>query len=187
MTLKRSKLAPMSEKRKAAILAVGGSLLSTFLPPQLRRMSPNRSGSGASGGSSPAGGATLARPARGSSRPVDPLSAAIVHERSGRRCELGIEGYCVGQASELSHRVARGNGGCHRAGKAESDRPSNLLDACRPCHRVITRQPWKVRAELHGWVVRHGADPAQVKVYRRGVWVYLADDGSVYGYEDAGT
>jgi len=113
-------------------------------------------------------------------------SAAIVRKRSGGRCEIGIKG-CWGVAVEKSHRIARGAGGCFGEAKRLSDRPSDLLDSCLHCHLLITRYAWKVRAKFHGWVLTRSQDPTAAKVFYRGEWKFLGDNGEVASYEKAGT
>ena len=52
--------------------------------------------------------------------------------RARWRCELRIEGVCIGAASECDHIVAVADGGGHEL--------SNLRAACSPCHKARTAQ-----------------------------------------------
>ena len=52
--------------------------------------------------------------------------------RANWRCQLRIEGVCIGAASECDHVVSVADGG--------SNDVSNLRAACRPCHRARTAQ-----------------------------------------------
>lgn len=160
----------ISAKRLARLIAARGGRYptSTFAP------------------KSPAGGASpAARPRVSSSSRILPDAVAVVKERSGGVCEIQLEG-CWGRATERSHRLARGMGGRKGAAKAASDRPSDLLDSCVWCHLVITRHPWRVRANFHGWVLTHAQEPTACKVLRHGVWAFLDDAGGVQRYDEAG-
>jgi 5-methylcytosine-specific restriction enzyme A len=52
--------------------------------------------------------------------------------RANWRCQLRIEGVCIGAASECDDVVSVADGG--------SNDVSNLRAACRPCHRARTAQ-----------------------------------------------
>jgi hypothetical protein len=150
----------------------------------LPRSSKSRAGSGTTGeGGSVVSSAGRPRVARG--HRVERDSAAVVRERSGGRCEIGIEG-CWGEAVEKSHRIARGMGGRHGAAKKDSDRPSDLLDSCLYCHLLITRYAWRVDAKGNGWVLVDGQEPTAEPVLYRGDLVYLDDAGNKISFEKAG-
>jgi hypothetical protein len=150
---------------------------------ELLRSSKSRAGSGTTG----EGGSVVSsagRP-RATGHRIERDSAAIVRERSGGRCEIGIEG-CWGEAVEKSHRIARGMGGRHGAAKKLSDRPSDLLDSCLYCHLLITRYAWRVDAKGNGWVLVDGQEPTAEPVLYRGELSYLDDAGSVHSFDKAG-
>lgn len=127
------------------------------------------------------GGEALARKAAAKPKRVKrtgpPTSVmAVLAERSGGLCELGI--VCLGNAAAVdpSHRIAKGMGGTR---DPRSNTASNNLHACRACHDLVERDP--AAAYNNGWKIRRGAaDPREVPV-RHWVhgWVYLNDDGSV--------
>jgi hypothetical protein len=155
MTLRRTALKP-------------GGPLRRYI--ELRRTSPLPSG-------------TSGKPRAARHRiPVD--VAAVVRERSGGWCEIGIEG-CWRTARELHHRITQKAGGRHRAARVRSDRVSGLLHACSRCHLVITEHP--KFAYANGWSLREGQDSTREPVIRRGVCVFLGDGGEVASYEEAGT
>jgi 5-methylcytosine-specific restriction protein A len=52
--------------------------------------------------------------------------------RANWRCQLRLEGICIGAAAECDHIVAVADGG--------SNDVSNRRAACRPCHRARTAQ-----------------------------------------------
>lgn len=115
--------------------------------------------------------------------PVD--ARAAVAERSGGICEAGVrwKSVCVGSASQVHHRVGLGMGGAHRSARVKADRLSSLMHLCGPCHAWITGEP--TRAELNGWILPRGSDSSSEPVWRRGVLVYLDDEGQVHDYESA--
>jgi 5-methylcytosine-specific restriction protein A len=98
----------------------------------------------------------------------------IVHARSGGRCEG-----CRGEpATEMHHRLPRGQGGSHDPRKGL---PCNALHLGPKCHRWAETNHPQVY-EL-GWKIRHGADddpcsiPATIHTpYGRGSWL-LTEDG----------
>lgn len=57
----------------------------------------------------------------------------FVRSRANGRCEVRIEGVCLGRGDAAHHIVPRGRGG--------SDDPGNLLHVCSPCHRHIHAHP----------------------------------------------
>jgi len=62
---------------------------------------------------------------------------ALVRERSGGICELGIPGVCLGAATNISHRQAKGQGGPWTA--------ANCMDSCGSgttgCHGWVEANP----------------------------------------------
>lgn len=111
---------------------------------------------------------------------------ALVVQRSGGLCELGLPG-CWRRACEVHHRITRKAGGRSGAGRRGADRVSNLMHVCGPCHRWVTGRP----AESYGagWSLREGADPALVPLVLGGAdprLAYLGDDGRVHDDEQVG-
>ncbi|MCW2900135.1 MAG: hypothetical protein JWO67_2400 [Streptosporangiaceae bacterium] len=164
---------PMPKMSAKKLAALGGFASSTF-----DRPAPQ----------TPAGGGNGPTPARGlkASRSRflrDP--AAVIEERSGRVCEIQLEG-CYGRAAEKSHRITQKAGGRHGAAKVRSDRPSNALDACSWCHLVITERPWLVDAKGNGWVLEEWQEPTQEPVLYRGEPMYLDDAGGLWSLEEVG-
>lgn len=104
--------------------------------------------------------------------------------RSRGICELGMRDVCAYHATDTSHRVTRGMGGRHGAARRDSDRLSNVMDACRLCHEWVGRFPRAAR--LVGWVLLRREDPAQHPVVYRGKPVFLTDDGRVVPYAEVG-
>ena len=98
---------------------------------------------------------------------------ARVMARSGGFCEARIPG-CWDEASQLHHRRPRGAGGSRdpRTGGA-----ANGYALCLPCHDHIERN--RSEARENGWLVRQGADPAAVPVFRHRRWVLLDDEGGI--------
>lgn len=111
---------------------------------------------------------------RGAGHRVERDSATVVRERSGGRCEIGMDG-CWGTARELHHRVTRKSGGRHGPASHHHDRPSNLMHGCGRCHLVVTDHPR--RAYRHGWSLREWQEPSQEPVLYRGELSYLDDAG----------
>jgi hypothetical protein len=110
---------------------------------------------------------------------------AALRERSGGRCEIGLSG-CWGWAVDPHHRVTVKRGGRHGPAKEISDRLSNLLDACRWCHELVTFPRW-LRVYDLGLCLKEWKIPAQEPVrYRRDRLVYLDDAGAVLEYEAVG-
>lgn len=95
----------------------------------------------------------------------------IITERAGGCCER-----CGRRTWDMQahHRRPRGAGGSRRP---ETNQAANgvLLDA--DCHRWIEAN--RASALSDGWLVRQSDTPATVPVFRRGVYVWLSDDGSI--------
>jgi hypothetical protein len=95
------------------------------------------------------------------------LASEALYRRSGGRCD-----WCGSQLrndAARHHRLRRRDGG---------DRLANLVLLHTSCHRWVHANP--VLARGNGFIVRTGADPADVPLYRgyhKG-WVKLDDDGS---------
>ena len=97
---------------------------------------------------------------------------ALVAERSGGRCEIGIVGKCTGAATDLHHRQAR---------RSQRHDVANALHCCRRDHSDAAHgQP--ALAMHMGWIVSQYADPSTAPVNLHGRWVTFTADG---GYEDA--
>ena len=88
-------------------------------------------------------------------------------------------GYCerCGKLSfryEIHHRRPRGMGGSKAA---DTNTAANALFVCADCHREIEAD--RKAALKFGWLVRQGQEPAEVKVFRRGTWVQLNNEGGL--------
>lgn len=95
----------------------------------------------------------------------------IIAERAGGRCER-----CGRQTWDMQahHRRARGMGSTKRP---ETNQPANGVWVDGECHAWI--ESHRTQALADGWLVRQSDTPASVPVFRRGVWVWLSDDGSI--------
>lgn len=105
----------------------------------------------------------------------------IVAERAGYSCE--VCGRLLHSGEEWlwlhswHHRQPRGKGGTSRP----VNTPVHLLFLCgmdnrTGCHGLIETQ--RTLAEAHGWLVRHGFDPAEIPVHLHDDRiVYLTPDG----------
>jgi hypothetical protein len=189
MPARTKPLRPVSDKRLAM---ADGAVFSTFSCIGLSR-APFRQPAGQAGTESPVvsrrvtaerapslrGGGRL----RGAGHRVERDSATVVRERSGGRCEIGMDG-CWGTARELHHRVTRKSGGRHGAASRRSDRASNLMHGCGRCHLIVTDHPR--RAYRNGWSLREWQEPSQEPVLYRGGLVYLDEFGGVHSFEVAG-
>ncbi|WP_326643039.1 hypothetical protein OG884_06195 [Streptosporangium sp. NBC_01755] len=108
---------------------------------------------------------TTAKPKRARRTGPPPAVMALLAKRSGGWCELGI--VCLGnaQATDPSHRIAKGMGGTK---DPRSNTAANNTHACRACHDVVERDP--AAAYANGWKIRRGlADPTDVPVRH---WVH---------------
>lgn len=100
---------------------------------------------------------------------------ALVGVRADGRCEIGPGNIpapmalCQVWSTDWHHRQNRSQGGDWSA--------ANGLGLCRPCHAWVTAAP--SRSCAYGWSVRSTVAPAAMPVLRRGVWVWLLEDGSV--------
>lgn len=114
---------------------------------------------------------------------VPPARRKTLAERSGGECEVRLPA-CLGRATDPHHRITRKDGGRHGESKERSDKLSNLLHLCRSCHEWIHDCPANARNDGH--LLREYQIPAQEPLLYRGELVYLADDGSVHSFEEAG-
>ena len=95
----------------------------------------------------------------------------IITERAGADCER-----CGRWSWDMQHhhRRPRGTGGTRRP---ETNQPANGVLVCGDCHRWIEAN--RASALSDGWLVRQSDTSATVPVFRRGVYVWLNDDGSI--------
>jgi hypothetical protein len=97
--------------------------------------------------------------------PAESDAREIVEVRSGGRCEVAIEGICVGGRPNFHHRKDKSVGGQWSA--------SNGLAACGSgstgCHGWITEHPAGARAK--GWSVRSHIDLDRTPLLVRGQWL----------------
>lgn len=105
----------------------------------------------------------------------------LLFVRSGGVCER-----CGGaEATQAHHRRPRGMGSTKRP---ETNRPSNALMLCQPCHTwVETTGRSNGESYRKGILVRQSHEPASVPVhYRGGAAVYLGESGalSMCAHED---
>jgi hypothetical protein len=95
---------------------------------------------------------------------------ALVRVRSGGWCEMRLTG-CLGEATDFSHRVGRGQGGPWSA--------SNGLAACRRCHSWCHSR--RTEAEDLGLILRSGQDPTVEPVaYQNAGFVVLDNLGYLW-------
>lgn len=110
---------------------------------------------------------------------------AAVQARSGGRCEIGAIG-CLGTATNLHHRLPLRMGGSRNPALRTA---ANALHVCghgntSGCHRFLDEA--SEIAEVAGWKIHAGADPASVPVrYRCKSWVWLLEDGRMVGERGA--
>ena len=95
---------------------------------------------------------------------------ALVRVRSGGWCEMRLTG-CLGEATDFSHRVGRGQGGPWTA--------SNGLDACRMCHSWCGMRDDE--ANSLGLTLKSWQDPTVVPVaYQNAGFVVLDNLGYLW-------
>lgn len=102
----------------------------------------------------------------------------LVPRRSGGDCEIRTP-WCLGRATNLSHRRHQGQGGKWS--------PVNILDSCghgntTGCHGYLHQHPDEAKGK--GWIVSAwGVNPADVEVLLwhqgRQDWFLLLQDGSI--------
>lgn len=95
----------------------------------------------------------------------------IITERAGGACERC--GSARGDM-QMHHRRPRGAGGSRRP---ETNQAANGLLLDSACHLWIESN--RTAALSDGLLVRQSDTPATVPVFRRGVYVWLGDDGSI--------
>lgn len=133
-------LAPVSAKK---LKAAGGKVWSTFLPASARARS--------------------SKPKRPRYTGPSAEVRAMVHARSGRRCEFPN---CPHRATCVHHRDERGMGGRGRNAPAWINEASNLLDACA-WHNDWASNVSPAEAHAVGWLLRSGEIPALTPVLTR--------------------
>lgn len=108
-------------------------------------------------------------------------SRQVVLERALWRCEAGIvcdEVELFGRPYSVHHRRPRGMGGTRRD---ETNAPANLLALCGTgttgCHGWIESN--RSSALDAGFLLTQTAEPTSEPVLRRGVAVYLTNDGGI--------
>lgn len=94
--------------------------------------------------------------------------------RSEGICETQVPGVCRGWATVCSHRKRRS-----QCTLAEKWSLTNLLNSCLPCEMYLTDNDTTACVRSFGWTVPSTLDPAAMPVFRRGVFVWLRDDGAV--------
>lgn len=109
-----------------------------------------------------------------------PQVRAIITSRSGRYCEIGLNG-CTDRAVHKHHRRCRGMGSTKRP---ETNQAANGLDVCLHCHEWV--ESHRREAYEYGWLVRQTEEPADVPVLYRGTLVILDDLGNLEGYPGSG-
>lgn len=87
------------------------------------------------------------------------------------RCEV-IASCSYGLKTQFHHRRPRGMGGSRRS---DTNLAANGLAVCDACHAYIESE--RDVARENGWLVRQTRDPIDVVVLRRGVWVFLDNNG----------
>lgn len=100
----------------------------------------------------------------------------LIHERSGRRCE--VRQACHGDAAvQIHHRRPRGAGG---SSLPWVNRAANGLHVCYPCHQFI--EGAREHSEAHGWLVsmnkKRRPDEVPVLLVHDAEAVLLSDDGT---------
>lgn len=103
----------------------------------------------------------------------------VLQARSGGVCEIVLPG-CGHTATDPAHRIKQGMGGRHGDAKVAHDVPSNALHVCRWCHTICHQQP--ALAYRRGWMLREHQNPLTERVFYRGLWRWLTDDGLVLTY-----
>lgn len=90
------------------------------------------------------------------------------------RAENLCEGCGHNWIHEHHHRAPRGAGGTSNPMR---NWPSNCLALCRDCHRMA--ESYRNVAKVLGWIIPKSVDHSATEpVLRRGVWVWLSDDGT---------
>src|SRR5262245_43993152 len=92
--------------------------------------------------------------------------------RSAGLCEIQMPGICTRRAVLCGHRKRRS-----QSSLSEKWSPTNVLNDCPECERYLTDHGSEVLVRSWGWTVHPSHKPAEVPVYRNGVWVWLLEDG----------
>lgn len=97
------------------------------------------------------------RPWLRSKSPTDfpPEVLAIIHARSGGRCEAACSPGCTGKATQVHHRQPRELG---------DQRAVNGLDCCEVCHPDWIHVQRNAEARARGLIVSRWADAAEVPI-----------------------
>lgn len=95
---------------------------------------------------------------------------ALVHVRSGGWCEWPG---CLLAAVDVHHRRPRRLGG---STDPATNKASNLVDLCRPCHEFVERH--RLQAIEQGFLLHAASSPRDVPARTRHGLVLLNDDGS---------
>ena len=112
--------------------------------------------------------ATMARKKKKNRVPTE--VAEVVNNRAGGNCEImNIDAKCTGYREQLHHRKLRSQGGEHTV--------ENLCGVCHRCHYWLHAHP--AIAYANGWLVKGVKDPAKIPFRRRGVLLYLHEDGGL--------
>lgn len=101
-----------------------------------------------------------------------------VEARGGGVCEIQVPGVCLGAAEVFSHRKRKS-----QSSKAEKWSPTNGLAGCGSgttgCEGHLTARGSTADVRSKGWTVHPSLNPSAVPVLRRGVYVWLYEDGSL--------
>ena len=92
--------------------------------------------------------------------------------RSGGQCER-CDVSVVNVPADVHHRRPRGMGGTN---DPRINHWSNLVLLCRGCHEHVERN--RAEGSEHGWLVlrRDPRDPADVPLFRSGLWWWIGSD-----------
>lgn len=168
MTLKRTAIKPMSDRRREECKEAGIFPTSTIRPR--------------------ANWQHLDRKPMKAGRPklaVPKSTRKALRQRSEGVCEMQIPDLCAWFAVDPSHRDARGMGGRHGLAEVESARLSNVVDSCRPCHDHCHRNvAWAVGL---GFFLESGQESTLTPLLYRGEVKYLDDLGGVHDFGQVGT
>lgn len=108
------------------------------------------------------------------------MAAGAFDEKTRLSIKVRAGGWCefcalpLRTGAQVHHRKPR------RAGGSSGDdvgRASNGVWVHRHCHQSI--ESHRQKSYETGWLVRSGFDPRVVPIRRRGVWVFLTDEGRV--------
>lgn len=167
--MRRSPIAPMSERRRAEMEQQGVKYpTSTFAP------------------SKPKAAASRQVNRRAMDTGPKRIVRDLVRERSGGMCEWPV---CPQLATDVHHRLGRKQGGRHGDARERINGAAWLLHACRPHHVYVTSPVGDRRAVARtmGWLLHEHEDGFQVPVWTRhdAKPVWLLADGSWLRFEEA--